>query len=398
MRILVLTLRLPYPPDDGGAIAIHNTLKHFTHAGHTIHLLSLNTNKHYQEPARVAEICEEVTAVEIDTTIRLLPALNAFLFSKLPYNIKRFLSENFAEKLLSQLKKEQYDVIQLEGVYLGLYLDLIKQTTRTPVVLRAHNVEYKIWERLAQEEPFFLKKWYYNHLAQRGKVFEQNVLPNFDGIVAISDIDAQQFQQLGYRGKSTAIPIGIDFQKFAQFESIQPENKSVCFVGSLEWQPNIQGLQWFLTQVWENVLTQFPDAHFHIAGKNPPKHLLQAKFPNVHIHGYVPDAREFVRKYGLFVVPILSGSGIRIKILEALALKKCVITTPQGAEGIALTNAQHALIAQSPQEFSQAIITCLNDTNYSAQIEQNGYQFVREYYSWDKVINAYVDFYNILRA
>lgn len=397
MDILILTPRIPYPPDDGGAIAIYHTIKELTEAGHIVTVLSLNTRKHFRRPDTIQPICQKVIAVDIDTTVRVLPALEALFFSKLPYNIRRFLSETFSKTLLDVLKNQKFDVIQLEGVYLALYLDLIKRQTKTPVVLRAHNVEYEIWQKMARDEKNILKKWYFKRMSAQGKVFETDALPKFDGVVAITETDAVRFRGLGYQGPQVVIPVGVETapKEVYSVDSVKPD--SICFLASLEWAPNVAGLWWFLRNVWPLIRQKRPQAILYIAGKNPPPDLARLDLPNVCFYGYVPDARAFIASYEVFIVPLLAGSGLRVKILEAAAMQKCVITTEQGVEGLALQNEEEALITSEPEKFAKYVVRALTDAPFREAIAHAAFRFVQEQYDWKLLISHFTAFYTALK-
>ncbi|MFW5659387.1 MAG: glycosyltransferase, partial [Bacteroidota bacterium] len=180
MRILQLALRIPYPLRDGGAIAIYNNTKYLSAAGHEVTLLALNTTKHHQDPSVMAEHARVITT-DIDTTPRAVPALKNLLFGRLPYNVERFDVPEHHERLAKLLQAEQFDVILFERVYLGVYLETIRKYSDAPVILRAHNVEYEIWQRLASNESNLAKRLLYKQLALRGEAFERSVLPRFDG-------------------------------------------------------------------------------------------------------------------------------------------------------------------------------------------------------------------------
>lgn len=396
MKILLLTLRVPYPLTDGGAIAMYRLMEALHRAGHELHILALNTRKHHQDPA-VLERFGKVSTTQLDTTPSAPAAVSNLLFSRLPYNIARFLSEEHALRLQKILETEQFDVIQLEGVYLGLYLPLIRANTKAPILLRAHNVEYEIWAEMARTEKHAFKKLYYRHLAKRGRRFERATVPEFDGVAAISPLDAEAFRKMGFKGELRDIPSGVPLADLSKPQDAKEELPSgLASLGSLEWRPNVQGLRWFLDEVWPLVQEAHPRASFHIAGKNPPPEVLEWKVPGVTIQGPVPDAAAFLRRFPLTVVPLLSGSGIRIKILEAMGLERAVVTTTRGAKGLRITPEEHFLLADTPAEFAQSIGYLLANPDFRAKMAKRARQHVEASYSWPSVVAAFEELYNAL--
>lgn len=391
MKILVLTLRIPYPPVDGGSMAMYAVIQELTKAGNEVTLLSLNTNKHFQAISNLENSVKQVISVPINTAIKPKDALLNLLFSKLPYNVARFLSVDFSRVLQRILRDHTFDVIQLEGVYLALYLDAIRHISQTPVILRAHNLEYEIWERMAATERNVLKRWYYGILAKRGKIFELQYLNQFNGIVAITAKDALSFQQLGAKCPLTVVEAGINYQQLSQ-ESTPTPAQTAAFIGSLEWLPNIQGLEWFCQNVWPAVLQKIPQATLTIAGRNPSKEILNWKKENIRVVGQVPDAVQFLKDHFITVVPLLAGSGMRVKILESMALGRCVITTRIGAEGIDYQDGKNIIIADIPEHFAQAIITVMKNPDQAIEIGNNA-RMLAQKYDWQTLTQKLLNFY-----
>ncbi|MBX3102097.1 MAG: glycosyltransferase [Bacteroidetes bacterium] len=383
MKILQLTLRIPYPLNDGGAQAMYHMGAQLEAAGHEVTLAALNTRKHYQDPSVLHQVAA-VYIAEVDTTPRPWAALWNLLFSRQPYNIQRFDQPAFHDLLRNLLQRESFDLIQLEGVYLAVYLPTLRKYSRAPVVLRAHNVEYRIWERMAGAEHNLLRRTYFRHLARRGRRFEAQMLPRFDGIAAITPEDARQLSQLAPGVPVQPVPSG--YTPPPSLSETEPALHSLCFLGSLEWMPNVQGLEWFLDHVWGQVLKAHPHAQLHIAGKNPPQKVLYWNFPNVKIHGQVPDAAEFLQRYQVVINPLLSGSGIRVKILEAMGLGKAVVCTSIAKEGILLTSGMHALVADTPEAFAQAVVQLLEQPDRCQLLGAQAQAFTIQNYSWPGII------------
>lgn len=383
MKILQLCKKFPYPLKDGEAIAVTYLSKALRDLGCEITLLSMNTIKHYTHIEDLPADFDHYKAIYWTALDNSLNPMDAFinLFSGTSYHVERFISKTFEQKLIEVLKSEEFDIIQLETLYLAPYVETIKKYSNAHVVMRAHNVEHEIWDRIAQNTLFLPKKWYLTHLTRKLKKYEINHLNDYDFLVALTDRDLSQFKKLGYKNGAMAAPIGIDTSRYGRVITSDLNSKrdlSLCFIGSLDWMPNIEGLNWFLQKVWPLICAKYPEVTLHVAGRNTPSSLLNRNMDNMVVHGEVPDATEFIGRYDAMVVPLFSGSGMRVKILEGMALGKVIITTSMGMEGIEASDKEHLLIADSPEEFVRAVGYCKSEPEIVNEIGQNAVNFVGE--------------------
>lgn len=377
-------------------MATYNITYHLHQLGHRVSLASLNTQKHFQDPAVLASVAE-VATVEIDTRIRPTQALQG-LFSAFPYNVSRFKSPAFERLLQDLIRTKAPDLIQLEGSYQAIFIPAIRKVApEIPILLRSHNIEWRIWQRLAENEGNPLKHLYLNNLWPKIRNFEASSLHQFDGVVAITAEDEAWYRQQGFKGLLTTIPAGADLSQYRHGEGFAPAH-TVGFIGSLEWEPNVQGVKWMVEHIWPKVLQQCPQAEFHIAGKNPPEALqsLQDQ-PGIHFHGMVPDAADFIRGFRIFVVPLRSGSGMRLKIVEALAMRKCVVSTSVGAEGIEIRPEEDYAVADQADEFAQKLVDLIQDGQRAIELAQSGHARIRELYDWKQLIHRYIEVYRNLQ-
>lgn len=390
LKILQINNRIPWPLNDGGNLATYYVGKFLHSLGHKVSLATLNTTKHRQDPKVVAQIYTVYTT-EIDTRIRIFPMIKA-LFSKMPYNIKRFVSPEFSQTLKECIQKENPDIIQIEGSYQAIYIADLRQVTNAPIVLRSHNVEWKIWHRLAQGASNPLKRWYLNNLQQKIRAFEERTLHDFDAIVAITDEDRDWYQDNGYAKNLTTIQAGVDLSDRIPAAS-WPSMASIGFIGSLEWEPNLEGLKWFVEEVWPTVYQAHPKCQFHVAGKNPPEWMHTWDVPGMTFHGMVENATAFIQDVHLFIVPLLSGSGMRLKVIEAMAVKKCVVSTSIGAEGIHIEDGKDIVLADTAEEMVFALNNLLDNPEKSKAIASEGYQTATQHYDWNQLIHQFVTVY-----
>jgi glycosyltransferase involved in cell wall biosynthesis len=397
MKILILCNKSPYPPREGGPIAINMMVEGLLHAGHEVKILSMNTNKYYIKREDIPAEYVAKTGIEfidIDLRIRWLKAL-INLISNHSYHIARFISRDFRSRLTGILKKEHFDIIQFEMLYTTPYLETARKYSKARMIFRAHNIEHLIWERIAETCPRKFRKIYLEHLAKTLKKYELTVVPKFNGIAAITENDAAFFRK--YNKEVIAIPFGIDLAAFSKTPP-QPGEVSLFSIGSMNWIPNAEGIRWFLDNVWPDIHRQFPGLTYHIAGREMPAWLKEYRVENVVIEGEVDDAYAFMLRHTIMIVPLFSGSGLRIKIIEGMAAGKSIISTTVGAEGIGYTNRENILIADQPCEFFEMISICMADRSLCKRIGENAVALIRQEYDRDVVIRKLTGFYKIIGA
>lgn len=399
MKILQLCKKFPYPLKDGESIAVTYLSNALHNLGCEITLLSMNTTKHYVDIETLPEDYNHYRAIhvtDLDNTLHWYAALKN-LFSSESYHISRFVCEDFKYKLIELLKEESFDVVQLETLYLAPYIDIIKEHSDALVTMRAHNVEYEIWDRITNNTKFLPKKWYLSYLTAKLKRYELDNLNTYDYLVAVSERDLKKFKNLGYKNGAMASPIGLDLKNYV-LTSPATSTNDLSFIGALDWMPNMEGLMWFLDNVWPTLTQKFPDLKFHVAGRNTPEWLLAKNFLNVVIHGEVNNAVKFMNDYTMMVVPLFSGSGMRVKILEGMALGRVVITTTLGKEGIHAEDNKQLLIADDADAFVAKIAQVLEHRTSVTNIGSAAKQFVTDYFDHDVNANKLLDTYKALKS
>ena len=392
MNILQITKKFPWPVKDGEVIGIFNLTQGFARQGHHVTVLSLNTKKHYfppnQLPTEVSKLAKFI-AVDIDTEVN---AADAFLnlFTGKSYNIERFYSKEFEQKIAETLAEGKFDVILLEGIYLMRYIDVIRKHTKTKVLLRPQNVEFVIWERLYKTETNWLKKQYLHLLTKRMRLFEVTNINLADIVITVSQNDLDIFGKYGLRLPAAAIPTGYVFDALPEISN--EEENAVAFIGGMDWMPNREGVEWFIDKVWPLVIAQIPDAKFYLAGRNFPDAIRNLKVKGLVVVGEVEDAREFIISKSISIVPLFAGSGMRVKIVEAMALGRVVISTSVGAESLQYTDRKNILIADDASGFANAIIKMLNDKQMRITMGKNAQQLILDVYDNRKICTDILDF------
>lgn len=397
MKILFLCNKPPYPASEGGPMAMNSIITGLLNAGHKVKILAINSKKYNVSESDIPAEYKQKTGIElIDVDLRVKP-VNAFLnlFTNKSYHVERFISKDFEKRLIEVLKEGQYDVVQLEMLFMAPYTDIIRKHSKALIVLRAHNVEHKIWERIAKETKFAPKRWYINHLARTLREYELNALESVDGIAAITRKDAATFRK--YSSKPiTDIPFGINPEDFTPNYEIEGKPR-FYHIGSMNWMPNEEGIKWFINNVLSATIEKVPDFIFSLAGRNMPDWLTNLKDKHIEVVGEVTDAKEFVANHDVAIVPLLSGSGIRIKIIESMAMGKTVITTLVGAEGILYDEDVNIIIAESKAKMVEAIRRINENPEIAVEIGKAARKLIEERYDNKKIIERLLLFYEQIK-
>ncbi len=394
MKILVLCNKSPYPPKEGGPIAMNMIIEGLIGAGHEVKVLAVNSNKYYIKRSDIPADYLRKTGIElIDVDLRVKPAGAFFnLFTGKSYHVERFRSFNFRKRLIELLQQENFDVVQFEMLYTSPYLGEVRKYSKAKAVLRAHNIEHLIWDRIAEITANPFRKWYLQHLAKTLKRYELSILNKFDGIAAITEKDMNFFRKAGCRVPMTNLPFGIRIDINEPFRE-EAEFPSLFSIGAMNWIPNQEGIRWFLQNVWNDLHQQHPDLKFYIAGREMPEWILNIDIPNVVVVGEVPDAKQFMASKSIMVVPLFSGSGIRIKIIEGMASERAIVSTSIGAEGIEYTHGENILIANSACEFYEMLSSCIRNKDLCMTLGKNARNLIVTRYNCDVIIQKLLRFY-----
>lgn len=397
MRILVLSSKMPYPPIDGGSIATLNLSQALYREGAEISLLSMNTRKHYFSTEDIPQDIRttlNLQTVVVPAKINTWAAIKNLLFSKQAYTAERFYDDAFKAKLKEVLQKQSFDIIQLEGLYLGLYVPFIRALSKAKIVYRAHNLEFEIWQRAAKRSSA-LKKQYFSNLSKRLLKLEKKVLHWADAVVPISAKDGEWFARQKPQLQMHIAPAGIS--RLFEKPNNQPSTEiDLFFIGALDWLPNQEGLLWFVEEVWPEIHQKYPQLKFYIAGRNASAQMKNIKAPNLFFLGEVEDAPLFMQQHAIMVVPLFSGSGMRIKIIEAMALHKAIITTALGLEGNAAKAPEHLRIANTKMDFIAQITELLNRPEDIQKIGEAARQFVLSEFNQQTIAAKLLLFYKNL--
>jgi len=244
------------------------------------------------------------------------------------------------------------------------YVSTARRYSKAKLVLRSHNLEYLIWKRLAEGSKNIAKKFYLNHLAKQLEQYELSIIPRMDGIITISQDDHKKYEELTE--------------------------------GSLSWSPNLEGVTWFLEKVWRKIQPEFPSLKFYLAGRDIPNGLVKPEHENVKVVGEVENAKQFISSKAIMLVPILSAGGMRVKIIEGMALGKTILSTTLGAEGIDYEKDKDILIADTAEEFKKQLKKILQTPDFLTNQVKGSRRFVETNYDNQELTVKLLKYYKTL--
>ena len=396
MKILIVTHLAPFPQNSGYPIVVGNTIKGLINSGHEVSLFSLNPQKHKVQHGEPDELISRIKYYchSIDTSISFKHAVLS-LFNRKLYTVERYYSAEFERLLIKEVTEGDYDVIQFEGLFVTHYLPAIRKHTKAKLIYRAHHIEHIVWERMAKQKNDPIKKFYLKLIARRIKDFELKQFSLFNAIAVFTNQDKETVQQHCNPAKTPVeiIPVGLDLDRY------KPDHRhtkfpSLFFLGAMDWMPNREGIEWFLENFAADLVDGDLKAPFYVAGNDIPERFDDYEVVGkIFIHGEVDDALEFVNSKAVMIVPLLSGGGMRVKIVEGMAMQKCIISTSLGVEGINYEHGTNILIANTPQEFKRAIKRCIADEHFCRRIGLSARKLVEEQHDTHKINNRLVSFY-----
>ena len=385
MRILHISNKPAFPVIDGGCVAIKSVLKSLiSKKSFNVFHLTLSSYKHPFDESAYPSTWKDRMKLDhffINTKTDLLGALIHLIKNK-SYNVSRFYDKQLVKQLHQLLEKELFDTVLLESIYLLPYLDVFRQYN-LKVVVRTHNVEHEIWSELSRASKSRIKKSYFNKLSRQLKEYELSVLKKVDGVITISQDDLNYFKEAGITVGGIVLPTSIK----TDFALPDYQLKDFYFLGAMDWLPNKEGIDWLVKSVLND---QRVSEKVYIAGKGMKKNKISS--PYVESIGEVDNARSFINQHGICLIPLLSGSGLRIKLLENMALGKPIVTTSVGAKGVDVVNKKHVLIADTPADFFAAMEELSMDISLRKKLGKAAQQFVFDNFDEQKITQKLVDF------
>lgn len=420
MRLLFLTPQLPYPPYQGTTLRNLNIIKQLA-SRHHIHLLSFGSaDELHDSPLR--EYCARIETVAPPTRSMVRRAFE-MLVSPLPDMARRLYSPAFAAKLRAMLSQERYDVVQIEGIEMAAYwlqvkgfklnaplyqpstFNLQRPTDAPPeplstfnlqlpmAVFDDHNAEWVLQRTAYETDRRNPRRWHaalysgiqWRKLAQ----FERQVCLASEAVVVVSKPDARAIAALDPRIRPVVIPNGVDVEYYVPSQEVCAKplaEWSLVFTGKFDFRPNIDAALWFADEILPELRKEIPLARISFVGQKPtPKVWALKERPGIEVTGFVPDTRPYIADAAVYVVPLRMGGGTRLKVLEAMAMGKAIVSTSFGVSGLECQDGREVLLADEPRAFARAVALLLRDRNKARELGANARRLVEEKYDWRKL-------------
>ena len=393
MDILVVAPYPPYPPRFGGAARIFHLVRVLARR-HRVTLLCFGSPDEAAQMGPLRALCEELWTVDYPAARCWKRLYQLRSLAGRAYAAYLHDSPRMAAVLRRLLARRRFDVVQLEFGDLAGYYRVPGPALR---IVDEHNVEHRLLERTWQQEPSAARRLYYRHEARKLRADELRACRAADAVLATSDVDRATLALDLPETPIRVVPNGVDTAFFVPDPAAEDPTR-VLFTGAIDYQPNTDGVLHFAAEIWPRVRAAAPGASFAIVGKDPPPRVRGLAGEGVLVTGTVPDVRPWMQSAAVFVVPLRVGGGTRLKILEALATGRAVVSTSLGCEGLEVTPGEHLLVADSPAEFAAAVVRCLGDPALRHRLGVRGRARVEARYRWEAIGDGLSAFYDELAA
>ena len=390
MRILWLKTELLHPVDKGGKIRTYQMLKALKREHHVTYLTLDDSASGAEARAQAAEYCHELVCVPHRTrakfTVGFYWELARNLVSPLPYFMRKYVAPAMRREI--EARMNDCDVLVCDFLQPSVNMPA---SIPTPTVLFQHNVEAMIWRRHYEVQPNPLKKAYLYGQWRKAVAYERAACRRFDQVVAVSREDAEQMRRDYGISAVADVPTGVDTEFFRPRAEAETAPHSLVFTGSMDWLPNEDAMQFFIREIMPRIRQRVPDVTLTVVGRDPFPSLIEQsrRDPAIIVTGRVEDVRPYIERAAAYVVPIRIGGGTRLKIYEAMAMRKPVVSTTVGAEGLPVRANEELLIADEPEEFAAACVRVLNDDVLAHTLGAQAAATVRARFGWDKVAAAF---------
>ena len=389
MKILWVNTNFLHPTTKGGQIRTLEMLRKL-HQRHEIHYVAIADPLDAEGPARAPEYSTRAYPFPHKVADKRSPAfaleLVKSVFDSKPLTIRRFNPPGMGPFLEQLIERERFDRAVCDFLNPACYFPNIERA-----VLFQHNVETMIWRRHAQHAPNSASRWYMEKQAQRMFRFEREICLRAGHVVAVSEQDARTMRELFGVERVTAIPTGVDVEFFTPPDPAPAVTNELVFVGSMDWLPNIDGIEWFVREVLPLVRAVRPNCSLALVGRQPPPSLtaLAQRDPLIQVSGTVPDIRPYLWSSAVAIVPLRIGGGTRLKIYESMAARVPVISTAVGAEGLDVHHPHDIRLADSPREFADACLELLAGEELRKRQAAAAWEMVATNFSWDHVARCF---------
>jgi polysaccharide biosynthesis protein PslH len=393
LRILWLKTELLHPVDKGGKIRTYNMLKELKRDHHVTYLTLDDGSASAEERSRASEYCHELVCIPHARREKFTPGFYVELFlnlvSRQPYAIKKYESMEMRREIIERERGNSFDLLVCD--FLAPAAN-VPRTLATPAILFQHNVEAMIWKRHYEVQANPVKKAYLYGQWRKMRSFEKEMCRQFDCVIGVSADDREQMKSEYGADAVFDVPTGVDTDFFRPGVEGKLLPHSMVFTGSMDWLPNDDAILYFMREIMPLIRNDVPDATLTVVGRNPTPALVELgkAEPSLTITGRVDDVRPYMESAAAYIVPLRIGGGTRLKIFEAMAMEKAVVSTTVGAEGLPLSDGVELLLADEPAAFARAVVRVLTDSAYANELGQRAAAIVRKSYGWRQVTESFI--------
>jgi sugar transferase (PEP-CTERM/EpsH1 system associated) len=383
MNILIITPAFPFPPDAGGKIVVYHTIRYLSR-WHCMHLISFVPPHKKSSIESLRDYCVSIQTVPLHQH-SLKDVLLTGMLSNVPYNIGKYHTKEMKKMIGKAIENSHYDLAIIEHLHMAQYVEIIKKH-KIPVILREHNIETVMMKRYYENAHNPLEKIYAYVQWLKLRKYESRLVSLFNRCITLSKVDQEHLQNLLPQAKTKVLPCGVDLEYYKSRNGLREKN-NIIFIGNLLFKPTFEGVVFFVKQIWPIIKKDCPALEFRILGPYPrrrEKELMSQ--PGISLCGYVQDVRPYMSKSLIAVVPIYIASGVRLKIIEAMAMNLPIVTTSVGCEGLNLIPGKHLLVSDSIEGFARNVLTLINNDELRNRIAENALQLIQDEFSWESVM------------
>jgi polysaccharide biosynthesis protein PslH len=390
MKILWVKAGKLLPVDTGGKIRSFNILRHLARKNE-VTLLSYYGGA--RDSAYESAIVEQMPGAHTihtaapEGTLRQSLDYIWQLSSQAPYAVQKFTDRQVRRVVAKWLNEKRFDVAVCD--FLSASLNFPEKLA-LPSVLFQHNVETILWQRMAETETSSIRKLSYRIEAAKMARYEKNTLSRFHHVIAVSDQDRAEMLKLDPSCRITVVPTGVDTDHYRVSPPASGDPPVIVFTGSMDWEPNIDAMEYFCGEIWPSITNAFPNARFQIVGRNPHARVRRLESPSVEVTGKVPSVADYLHSATVVIVPLRIGGGTRLKIFEAMAMGKAVVSTTIGAEGLDVTHGRDLLLADTPESFAASILELLRNADSRRRYERAAAALAAKY-DWSEIAIAFTN-------
>jgi sugar transferase (PEP-CTERM/EpsH1 system associated) len=392
VKILWLKSELLHPVDKGGKIRTYQMLKHLKRDHEVTYLALAGATDAPESFERASEYCHKLVTVDWQErrkfSARFYMDLGLNMVSSLPYALEKYRSTAMRRATERELNRNQYDVVVCDFLAPSVNFDA---GGRVASVLFQHNVESMIWRRHYETATSRLKKAFFHNQWRKMRSYERAACRRFDAVIAVSEVDRDLMRDEFGISAVYDVPTGVDTDYFSPSGKVDPEPHNLVFTGSMDWLPNEDAIRYFSGHVMPRIRQSIPGATLTVVGRNPHASLIEMsrRDASIVVTGRVEDVRPYMERAAAYVVPLRIGGGTRLKIYEAMAMGKAVVSTTVGAEGLPVRDGLELLLADTPEAFADSVVRVLSDKKIAGALGANAAALVRGRFGWDKASESF---------